>query len=378
MKELQNNALFNDIITTSLSQNVSKDAEAFLNLDTSGINDTPKIKKKILRRAEHQKTSLLLLKLRLVAVACLVVLALALTACLCTPEIRNAMWGAIIEWNDGFIQVEFTPNETESTNTETEAETSTPDTAGATETPKFPTSIENIATSTYLPKDYTVLSTNSYEKLVQIEYADASGKFKFLLTQRVFAPDVSNNVMIDSDNATVKTVFINSSEGVLVEYTDNGLYYLTWLGTSYQYALYGYFDSYAELIKIAEGVQIVPITTTPQYLEKIATATYLPSGYYHKVKNSSLLERTTLYYNASGTLQFQLLQKTRENNLTVNNGIEPVRNVTINGFAGILVEYTDTNSYYLVWQDAAYQYALYGEFASKNELLQIAEGIKTE
>lgn len=63
----------------------------------------------------------------------------------------------------------------------------------------------------------------------------------------------------------------------------------------------------------------------------------------------------------------------------IDNENDPVTTMYINGNEGILVEYPDVPGlYYLVWQDASYQYSLYGSFASVSELMKIAEGIRTE
>lgn len=52
-------------------------------------------------------------------------------------------------------------------------------------------------------------------------------------------------------------MYINGNEGILVEYPDvPGLYYLVWQDESYQYSLYGSFESKEELIRIAEGVKV--------------------------------------------------------------------------------------------------------------------------
>ena len=51
-------------------------------------------------------------------------------------------------------------------------------------------------------------------------------------------------------------MYINGHEGIMVEYPDvPGLYYLVWQDESYQYSLYGAFESVSELMKIAEGIR---------------------------------------------------------------------------------------------------------------------------
>ena len=84
-----------------------------------------------------------------------------------------------------------------------------------------------------------------------------------------------------------------------------------------------------------------------------------------------------------GTTEFRLLQRVIDeesgSDVMIDNENDPVTTMYINGNEGILVEYPDVPGlYYLVWQDASYQYSLYGSFASVSELMKIAEGIRTE
>lgn len=388
MKELHDNK-FDAWLTASLSQNIARDAEAFLSLDVSGIVDHPRIKSKILKRARKKPKPLWVVRLRIAAIACLIAVALAFTACMCIPKVRKAMWNAIIEWNDGFIRVEFTPSDTEGA--DSNANTA-PNTEGITETPPtptFPSRIESLAATTYLPQGYHCTQTNSTLYTAQSRYSDSAGKFKFVMTQSVFNPESRRDLVIDSDDTTVTTVSIHSFEGVLVEYHDTPkLCHLTWLDASYLYTLYGYFESKTELLKIAESIRIEPPATPPYRIEMLAKATWLPSGYYSsggyhcKENGSTLVQVDSFYYAPSRKKMFQLSQSVltpNGNDVTVESSGDRVTAVSINGFEGKMIEYLDKpGSFALVWQDASYLYSLVGKFDSANELLKIAKNIKIE
>ena len=112
MKELQGNKM-DALISASLYRNVSKEAEAFMSLDVSGIKDNPRIKNRILNRAKNKRSASWISTLRIAAVACLIIIAMVFTACICIPEVRESMWNAFVEWYDDHISVHFTQNESE-------------------------------------------------------------------------------------------------------------------------------------------------------------------------------------------------------------------------------------------------------------------------
>lgn len=79
----------------------------------------------------------------------------------------------------------------------------------------------------------------------------------FRLVQTVLSDADEDNILLDNENDPITTMYINGNEGILVEYPDvPGLYYLVWQDESYQYSLYGSFESKEELIRIAEGVKV--------------------------------------------------------------------------------------------------------------------------
>ena len=65
-----------------------------------------------------------------------------------------------------------------------------------------------------------------------------------------------NNV-VNNENGSVTTMYVNGQEGILVEYSDvPGHFTLVWQDSSYQYVMAGEFDSKTDLLKIAEGIRI--------------------------------------------------------------------------------------------------------------------------
>lgn len=247
MKELQGNKM-DALISASLYRNVSKEAEAFMSLDVSGIKDNPRIKNRILNRAKNKRSASWISTLRIAAVACLIIISMVFTACMCIPEVREAMWDAWVNWCDDHIHVYFD---------EEEAEDTIGGEVNSDEVPIIaPDNIEKKAHTTYLPEGYYAEENESIALYVDIFYYDAEGNMKFRLLQRVIDEEADSDIMIDNENDPVTTMYVNGNEGILVEYLDvPGLYYLVWQDSYYQYSLYGSFSSGAELMKIAEGIK---------------------------------------------------------------------------------------------------------------------------
>lgn len=247
MKELQSNRM-DALIIASLYRNVARDAEAFLNLDVSGIKDNPRMKERILRRAKNKRSASWISTLRVAAAACLIIIAMVFTACMCIPEVRESMWNAVVDWCEDHISVHFTQN--------SPAETNSTENRGTTDTVKEPPgSIEKRALATYLPEGYYAEVSEISSLFSDIFYYDADGNMKFRLMQTILGKMNVDDMMLDNENDPITTVYINGNEGILVEYPDvPGSYYLVWQDEAYQYSMYGSFASVAELMKIAEGI----------------------------------------------------------------------------------------------------------------------------
>ena len=247
MKELQGNKM-DALISASLYRNVSKEAEAFMSLDVSGIKDNPRIKNRILNRAKNKQSASWISTLRIAAVACLIIISMVFTACMCIPEVRESMWNAFVEWYDDHISVHFTQND-DATEDVTEEE-------GASDIQKPPSSIEDNIVATYLPDGYYSEVSETSSMFTYILCYDAEGNMMFRLVQTILGEADGDDILLDNENDPITTMYINGNEGILVEYPDvPGLYYLVWQDESYQYSLYGSFTSVSELMKIAEGVR---------------------------------------------------------------------------------------------------------------------------
>lgn len=117
--------------------------------------------------------------------------------------------------------------------------------------------IEKQAYASCLPDGYYA-GLNERSTLYQDTFFyDRTDTMQFRLMQSVLSESESPELMVDAENDSVSERYINGNRGVLVEYPDMpGLYYLVWQDESYQYSLYGSFESKEELIRIVEGVKV--------------------------------------------------------------------------------------------------------------------------
>ena len=365
---------FDLAIAASVRENILRDAEKFLAIDDSGVKENPKFKRKIMRMVEYGRaTTKSLPSWKIILVAALLTIVLVFTACMCIPTVREALWSVVLEWHEEYIKVEFKPNESTTTTLPT----------GTTKVP--PKSIEIKAKLTCLPEGYTVANEIAMSTFYMINYKNLDSGEQIRFVQMTIDSDRNGSFMVDSDNAVTKAVYVNGFEGVLFEYADTpGIYALTWQDISYKYLLYGNFESTDEILKIAQGVKVDDEVnkSPPKTIEQKAVATYLPEGYSSLLTIDDSIMVSFDYYDAEGNIKFVLMQTIIDENgdLTVDKSEEDtLERIKVNDFKGILISYADKkNGYQIVWRDESYTYWIYGEFESVDELLKIAEGIKTE
>ena len=242
---------FDDILSASLFQNVSREAQAFLDMDVSDVKDNPKFKNRILKIVQGKRVkSTRTPSWRIVLVAALLAISLIFTACMCIPKVREAIWNIIVEWYDEYIDVSFEPE-----NTTKPDVNNPPSNTNTNKTP--PSSIEKEAVATYLPEGYYASNSVSQTMFRYVFYCDREGNRQFRLMQTTIGNSDGENLKVDYEKDTVSTVSINGFEGILVSYSNSpNKYYLAWQDEEYQYWLYGTFESVSELIKIAQGIVV--------------------------------------------------------------------------------------------------------------------------
>ncbi len=252
------------------------EARNFLEQDVSDVPRDPKFEKRVLRGIRKRTRSTKpITVVKILLVACLAVMSLLFTACICIPEVREAMWNAWVEFYDDhmtvtFVKPEENGNETTTPDQTTNPNASTPNangngaasgttTAESTEQPDPPavpppSSIEQKATLTYLPEGYYVEECFAGEFSVVSDIYDLTHNLIFNFTQHTIH---SVNFNVDIEKDLITNVYIDGYLATLVEYSDmRGVYTLVWQDDYYAYILEGEFSSIYEMRKIAESVKL--------------------------------------------------------------------------------------------------------------------------
>lgn len=236
------------LISASLHINIADEAKVFLSQDISDIPDDPKLRRTILRNAEREKPRAKISAFRIAVAACLAAVLLLLSACMCIPKIRDSVWGSIVEWYDDHIRIHF-PQES---GNESDAGSGN----AVTKSAAAPTSIKKRAYASYLPDGYYADTSESSIMFAGTTFYDRDGNLRFKLMQTTLSEAGTNDLMVDHGNEPVREQYINGYRGLMIEYVKApGLYYLGWQDGTYQYSIYGSFESREELIKIAEGIR---------------------------------------------------------------------------------------------------------------------------
>ena len=237
MKKYNN---FELLLTAAAEECCEQEATDFLSIDAANFEITRSEEKRrwhMINKNTGSKTSWKVIKIAVVA--CLVFLAIGFTACMCIPEIRNAIKEVIIEWHEGYIAIGFEEETLEESRQETVE-------------PTPPKTRESKAYASYLPKSYEleIDMDNKFMYIVSFYY---ESELAFSLTQ---TPISDENVWVNSENAKIYNVKINEYNAIMIEFLEYPQWYCAvWQDRYYEYEITGSFSSMDELIKVAEGIK---------------------------------------------------------------------------------------------------------------------------
>lgn len=254
------------VLALYAEQYVKEEAAYFLSLDISGIEYNEEIKRRMLRYAfKRSRYERKRYAVKVILVACLVAMSVAFTACVSIPKIREAIWGAVIEWYDDYISVKFkeiTEQTVETTKlTETSEDPSSAEISDGTETSATtevavtpPKTIEQKAYIANLPEGYYTEEATMTSKYCTTNFYDSDHTLCFYLAQSIL--DFTHN-RYDVEDGKVVELEINNHSAILLEDSEEiGTYTLLWTDGKYGYTLYGNFKSLHDLLQIASLVSL--------------------------------------------------------------------------------------------------------------------------
>ena len=229
------------------------DVEMFRNLDTSGVTLSDGFyarQRRLINKYKRKPTLVLFRKwLVRVAVALMVVMSIGFLTAMAIPDVRNAIFDAVVEWYENYVSVRFEPNGGASSGdgdpSVTSAETNT---QKSTLTP--PTKIEKIMKPSYVPEGVEEdMVSNGKVGVVIDYYLDDNLILSFAQTLYDNKDQFYNN-----KTKTSHDIDMNGHSAVVLELESNGLA-IIWTDGVYYYDVYSTMLDVDELIKVASSVQ---------------------------------------------------------------------------------------------------------------------------
>ncbi len=313
--------------------------------------------------------------IRTILVAALAAATIALAACMAHPEIREAIWKVVLTWGDESVQIEFVPATTQQNPHSNAAKPDDSTKPPEEPIPEPPTRIVEIRMPGYMPVGWECENTKQ-RKMFGVSYFNSAGEVIVTFTQVVLNVDS----YVDSDHAIVDEITINGWEGVLFTYEDQpNVYALYWQDYEYRYSFYGIFESYDQLIRMAESVYVDANDSDvqlPESIERVKIPNYHPAAFKTvKGKRLDFLFRLS-FYDADGNFAGVYSQMIIGMKSHADAEDATATDIVINGFAGVLFTYADEPGVYSIfWQDSEYRYHIYALFDSQEDAIRMAESV---
>ena len=245
------------------------DVEMFRSLDTSdvnlGNNFYAKQRRTINKYKRKPAITLIRKCLIRVAVALMAILSFGFMTVMAMPDLKEAVFEAVVEWYDNHISIRFEPsggknNEpTDTTTSTTTSSTSTStsstpsgitgesDSSNSAITP--PTIIEKVMKPTYIPEGAEEDLVTSNKIVVTIDYY-IGDDVVLSFSQRL----LDNNGVFFDDNVISYDIEVNGYSAVLLEF-ESGMKAIAWTDGAYYYYILSTISDVNELIKIASSVR---------------------------------------------------------------------------------------------------------------------------
>lgn len=264
-----NNASFDSLdalIRLSCSTCMDAEVDEFLNAPIDhplGAKAKRKIHhriQKLTKLAKAPKYPTVRKTLRVIAIAAALLLSLAFVACMSIPEVREAIWEAVVEVYEDYVSIDFVEPSSKSkadltSPAGTTASTSQGEnTTEPTETPRPepPQTIVETNAPTFVPEGYEMFESAT-DKIYIVDYFSLNSDDMYSFTQSIIQESLYKG---DSENGSISEISFNGAIAILITYNESNEYGLYWQDNQYQYGLYGKFESYNQLIQIASSVSI--------------------------------------------------------------------------------------------------------------------------
>ncbi|MBQ7294549.1 MAG: DUF4367 domain-containing protein [Clostridia bacterium] len=233
------------------------DVEMFNNLDTSKVvfdKSFYRIRDRRIRQYKRKPFVNAFKKvMSRVAVAVLAIISAGTLAVVAIPSLREALFGAIVEWYEDYLTInyEMPDDEIEETEGVNGADTETGNDSETTEQIVRPTKIEEVKKPTYYQEGIIEDIVVQSRMQVYIEYYFGENLI-YSYKQLVFSED---DMYVNNESAVVQNIEINGFTAYLVELVESSHKKIIWTDGLYIYQLTTESSNFDLLIIVAESVK---------------------------------------------------------------------------------------------------------------------------
>lgn len=225
------------------------EAEKFKNIDTSGVVLSAGFyarKRRLIGRYKLRPALAVCRKCFVrVAVVLMALMSIGFLTVMAIPNVRNAMFDAVVEWYENYVSVRFEPSGAQEPDGTSDID---PDTTSASVTP--PTKIEKIMKPTYIPQgaEEDIVLCNMIN--MTIDYYSGDDMI-MSFAQTVFA---NGERLLDNGIPDMRNIEINGNSAVTFRHDSEGDVVI-WTDGEYYYHLSSTVLGIDELVKIASSVK---------------------------------------------------------------------------------------------------------------------------
>ena len=251
------------LITLTAKDCGNDDVEMFNNLDTTKIKLDNKfyIKLRQIIRKHRHSTAIILVKKCFVrvAVALMALMSLGFLTIMATPDFREALFEAVIEWYDNYISIRYEPvdNDTYETDiTEKRTDVSQTETLEDEDSVSIivvpPTKIEKVMKPSFIPEGIEEEIVIINKSTVTIDYY-CFNELYYTYHQTLFR---NNEKLFDDESIIIKNTEINGMLATIIEHDNQSEKAIVWTDGVYYYHIISYSGeiSVEQLIKIASSI----------------------------------------------------------------------------------------------------------------------------
>lgn len=250
------------LISLTAKECGNDDVEMFNNLDTSKVSLDKRFYLKlrqIISKHKHTAAVFTLKKcLVRVAVALMALMSLGFLTIMATPDLREAVFEAVVEWYEDYISIQYKPVEEDthkSNITDKSTDISLTENPGDdSEIPGVsspPTKIEKVMKPTYIPEGVEEEELLNNNTVVACDYY-CGNDLLYHYSQILFK---DNGKLFDNGGVIIGNTKINGYNASIMEYADKEGIAIVWTDGLYYYHLHSSILDIDELTRIAESVK---------------------------------------------------------------------------------------------------------------------------